>query len=175
MGAVVDVVKRYVPASYRAMVGITNSYYSTSEIQALANYVQFRLFATTPGSDQEETVWDPKETELLGMLTTLQFIPAAIDFWGDQLSSQATSGSNEDVSYFDRRPDLWKVYARLAEDARVLGTEMEVNVYTIRAVVPKITQGDNGRNILKTADPLCFPSEYETLSPSDYIPWSTPV
>lgn len=174
MGAVADVVKRYVPASYRAMVGITNSYYGASELQALANYVQFRLYATTPGSAQEAAVWDPKETELLGMLTTLQFIPAAIDFWGDQLSSESTTGTNENVSYFDRRPDLWRVYARIAEDALILGTEMDLPVYAIKAVVPQVSYGDNGRGILITADPMDTNPEFARKRNTDPIPWSQP-
>jgi hypothetical protein len=161
MGAVTDVVRRYVPASFKALVGATNSYdFGPSELQALANFTQFRLFSTIPGSDNEATVWNPNETELLGILTTLQFIPAAIDYWGDAIASQATSGTSEDVSFFDRRPELWRVYERLAAQAEELSALIGVSTTVVKAVVPRVSYGDNGRGILVTEDPSFWPTAY---------------
>ena len=173
MGAVTDIVKRQVPASYRALVGVTNSYYNLTELQMLAEAVQFRLFATVPGAANEATVWNRTEIELLGTVTSLHFIPAAIDYWGDQLQSQATSGTSEDVSYFDRRPELWKVYQILAARAAELSEETGINIKKIRAAIPRVSYGDNGRGILVTGDPQDFGSAWST-SDHPYLTWSTP-
>lgn len=172
-GAVTDVVKRYVPASYRALVGATNSYdFNISQLQAMADYVQYRLFATVPGSSNEAVVWNYNELELLGIMTTIQFIPAAIDYWGNALQSQGTSGTSEDNVYFDRRPDLWKVYDRLVKQAEELSGVIGVNITVVKAVVPKVSYGDNGRGILVTEDPSDWPPAFQQANIGNTVPWS---
>ncbi len=160
MGAITDIVKQNVPASYRALVGNTIYDYELTDLQNIAEGTQFRLYATIVGVTQEDTVFTRNQTELLGVLTTMQFIPAAIDYWGDQLQSQNTSGTNEDVSYFDRRPDLWKVWERLAARAQELAEEEQINLVRMKAVLPRVSYGDNGRDVLVTPDPWLFPLPY---------------
>lgn len=155
MGKITDVVQRHVPASYRAMCALTNSYYSLDKLQDLADYVQYRLYSTVVGATNEATSYNPKQQELIGVLTTLNFIPAAIDFWGDQLSSQTADGVNESQTYFDRRPDLWKIFNQLQGTAQELSQEL--GVFSKVANLPAVSYGDNGRNILVTEDPSLFP------------------
>jgi hypothetical protein len=174
MGSVTDIVKRYVPASYRALISVTNSYYGMTELQALADTIQFRLFSTVVGVTGEASSYTRTELDLLGTLTTLHFIPAAVDYWGDQLQTQATSGTNEDVSYFDRRPELWKVYDKLAEHAIDLGEETGVAIKKLKASTPAVTYGDNGRGILVTPDPALFPSSYDNGRYTYTTPWDYP-
>lgn len=157
MGAVTDVVRRYVPASYRAMVGITNPYYTVDDLQALSDFVQYRLFSTVVGATSEASQYDIEQRELLGMLTTLQFIPAAVEYWGDQLQSETTSGTHETISWFDRRDQLWKLFAQIQKDATLLAIDLGVNITAARAVIPRVSYGDNGRHILTTTDPALFP------------------
>jgi hypothetical protein len=111
---------------------------------------------------------------LLGTITTLHFIPAAVDYWGDQLQTQATSGTNEDVSYFDRRPELWKIYDKLVAQAEELGEETGVAIKKLRAVTPRVSYGDNGRGILVTTDPALFPRSYDDGIYGFTTPWDYP-
>lgn len=173
MGAITDIVKRNVPASYRALVGNTIYDYELSDLQSIAEAAQFRLYATIVGATQENSVFTPNQVELLGTLTTLQFIPAAIDYWGNVLQSQNTSGTNEDVSYFDRRPDLWKVWERLAARAAELAEEEQINLVKMKAILPRVSYGDNGRGILVTPDPALFPLPYadRVLGDETVINW----
>lgn len=157
MGGITDVVRRYVPASYRALVGTTNTYYQSSDLQALADFVQFRIYSTVAGATLEASVYDLEQMELLGMLTTLQFIPAAVDYWGDSLESESTTGTHEVVTYFDRRQGLWKLFDKLTADAADLAQDLGVSIKAARSVVPLISYGDNGKQILNTPDPYCFP------------------
>lgn len=173
MGAV-DIVKRYVPASYRALVGVTNNYYNATDLQALADTVQFRLFATVSGATLEDSVFTRTELDLLGTVTTLQFIPAAIDYWGDVLQSEGTSGTEENVTFFDRRPELWRVYDVLAQHAAELAVETGINVKKIKTMLPQVTYGDNGRGILVTPDPNCFDRQYSDVVSEDLIEWTYP-
>lgn len=177
MGAITDIVKQTVPASYRALVGNTIYDYELTDLQNIAEGTQFRLYATIAGATLEDSVFTRNQVELLGVLTTMQFIPAAIDYWGDQLQSQNTSGTNEDVSYFDRRPDLWKVWERLAARAAELAEEEQVNLTKMRAILPRVSYGDNGRNVLVTPDPELFPLPYSDRRLSDgvHINWVEPV
>jgi len=172
MGAITDIVRQNVPASYRALVGNTSYDFSSTDLQNIAEGVEFRLYATVAGVTQEDTVFTRNQIELLGVITTMQFIPAAIDYWGDQLASQNTSGTNEDVSYFDRRPDLWKVWERLAARAADLAEEEQINLVKLKAVLPRVSYGDNGRGILVTPDPELFPLPWDTRRLSELIPWT---
>lgn len=159
MGAVADIVRRYVPVSYRALVSVTNNYYQPNDLQELSEVIQYRLFSTVVGATQEASSYTRSELDLIGTLTTLQFIPAAVDYWGEHLASQSTSGTQENVSYFDHRPDLWKVYEILAAHAEELSEETGVNIKKVKAILPRVSYGDNGRGILVTEDPERFPSD----------------
>jgi hypothetical protein len=172
MGIITDSVKRYVPASYSALVGVTNSYdYTIDDLQTLADYVQFRFFSTIAGVTNESSAYNPLEAEFLGVLTTLEFIPAAIDYWGDQLASESTSPTTESVSYFDRRADLWKVYDRLVKKSEQLGTELGISTTKINGAIPQVTYGDNGRGVLLTPDPQLFPPMF--ANKTDYLSWQS--
>jgi hypothetical protein len=173
VGAITNIVKQYVPASYAALVGATNSYYSSEDLQNLADFVKFRLYNTVVAELSEAVVYNPKEQRLLGILTTLQFIPAAIDFWGDSLASTTTTGTHESDSFFDHRPDLWKIFDRLTVEAQALSEDVGVNIYAARGVVPKVSYGDNGREILITSDPAEFPPAFDVPidSSRDFLIW----
>lgn len=172
MGAVLNVVKRTVPASYRALVTATNNYYSQTDLQSAADYVQFRLYSTVVGATNEATSYNVKEVELLGILTTLQFIPAAIDYWGDQYVQETATGTREIITYLDRREELWNVFKKLQEEAKQLANEMGLS-FGVAAVFPKVSYGDNGREVLITTDPQEFPPAYSKTKVSDLIPWGT--
>lgn len=172
MGMVTDAVKRYIPASYNALAGATNSYdYTLDDLQTLADYVQFRYFATVPGGPTEAAVWNPLQAEFLGIMTTLEFIPAAIDYWGDQIESQRTNPTDESVSYFDRRTDLWKVYDRLTKKAENLAPEVGVTVNKVKGLIPQVSYGDNGRGILVTNNPEDFPPAFADPNDPTYVSW----
>lgn len=160
MGAITDVVRRYVPSTYVAMIGGGETdFYSIDQLQDLADYVQARLFSTVPGASNEADLWDVKQRELLGMLTTLQFIPVAVEFWGEQMSSETTTGTNETVTWRDRRPDLWKIFAQLQIDANQLAIDIGLPFSQTKAVIPQVSYADGGRRILKTTDPDRFPKQ----------------
>jgi len=171
MGAVTNIVKQYVPASYRAMVGVSNPYYGATELQALADYVKYRLFATSIVESDEATVLNPVKLRLAGILTTLNFIPAAIDYWGDQLISETTTGTNENVTWPDRREGLWQLFDKLAKEAEILAPVAGVTLNQL--AYPRVSQGDNGRGLLITEDPHTFEPAYAKASVRDLIPWQT--
>lgn len=172
MGAVANVVKQLVPASYAALVSATNSYdYTAQDLQNLADFVKFRLYNTVVAEASEAVIYNPKEQRLLGILTTLQFIPGAVDFWGDKYSSVSTNPTSENVSYFDHRTDLWKIFDKLTVEAQALSNELGINIYAARGVVPKVSYGDNGREILVTTDPQLFPPAYDQQGLPDLLIW----
>jgi len=176
VGSVTDVVRRYVPASYKELASVSNSYFGgVTELQALADYVKFRIFSTTVAASAESSIYDLKQIQLLGILTTLQFIPPAVDYWGvAQLNSESLDDPSENKSYRDPRRELWNIFEKLVAEAAALGNELGVGVLGVKGVVPKISYGDNGRGILLTPDPLDWGPEFDNASIRDAIPWSTP-
>jgi len=175
VGAVTNIVKNYVPASYKALIGATNSYYSQEDLQQLNEYAQFRVFSTVVTEASEAAVYNIEERQLLGILTTLQFIPAAIDFWSDALISESadSASSTKSVGYLDHRPDLWKIFDRLALEAQELAIDLGVNIGAAKAFIPKVSYGDNGREILVTSDPQDFGSAFDPPGKlNSYINWS---
>lgn len=174
MGKITDVVRKHVPASYKAMCAATNPYYSLELLQDLADYVKYRLYSTVVAEEDEATVYNPKERELLGILTAIQFIPAAVDYWGSQSASLVAGGGsgmvNETETFFDRRADLWKIFTQLQEEAGELSVEL--GVFSKVAVLPSVSYGDNGRDILVTEDPERFPRAYPKRNHYHRVPWS---
>ena len=173
MGAITNITKTLVPASYRAMIGASNSYYKQSDLQTLNEYVQSRVFSTVAIEASEAFVYSIKERQLLGILTTLQFIPAALDFWGDAYSSESanSASSTKSVGYFDHRADLWKIFDRLTQEAQQLSVDLGVNINAARAFIPKVSYGDNGREILITSDPQDFERAYDLKTTDSSILW----
>lgn len=175
MGAITDVVRRYVPASYKELASVSNAYFGgVTELQALADFVKFRLFSTNVAAASEATVYNLEQIQLLGMLTTLQFIPPAVDYWSVQLASESLQDPSESRSYRDPRPELWNIFERLTAEASALGTDIGISVNRAKGVIPKISYGDNGRGILLTPDPTDFDPEYDEPLIGDAIPWRTP-
>ena len=187
MGAITDVVKSYVPASYRAMVeatitdktGTRYNYYDLAMLQDLADYVKFRLFGTAVAASLEATLYDPLLTNFIGKLTTMQFIPAAVDFWGDQTIQESLSGTNESTSYPDRRDGLWKVFEDLKEQVAAEYDELAGDYGFIfrggASALPRVTYGDNGRGILVTDDPQTFGVKYPHSSPDPTLANQGPI
>jgi len=164
VGAITDVVKRYVPSSYRAMIEASTGYYGITQLQDLADYVQYRLFSTVVGATNEASVWNLKQRHFLGLITTLNFIPAAVDFWGDQLDSEAIVGPSESATYRDPRPDLWKIFAAAKEEAAILAQEVGIGFGASKTVIPSVSYYDNDSGLLTTSNPYDFPSEFESPS-----------
>lgn len=172
MGAVAENVRRIVPASYNAILiaDTSNRLFSTVDLQALADYVKFRLFSTVVSETDETLYYSPEQNLFLGKLTTLQFIPAAIDYWDSQLSSLVATGTGEVQNFRDHLNGLVKIWERLSQevliDAKTLG-------YSLRkaGLLPGISHGDNGRGLLITPDPQDFPPLGATESWS--VPWKT--
>jgi hypothetical protein len=142
------------------MVGATNLYYGEQELQGLADFVKFRLFGTAVNATLEDS-YDPMLANFIGKLTTLQFIPAAIDFWGDQLLQENTTGTNESVMYPDRRDGLLKIFDEIRAEVKETYPEMTglygFIVYGGGELIPSVSYGDMGRGVLLTKDPMKFP------------------
>lgn len=177
MGALTDIVKRYVPATYKAMIGASGvtDYYSVTELQALADFVQLKLFSTIAGTMAEISVYNGLQKEFLGIVTTLQFIPVAVEYWGDQLIQETVGGgagsTQGSVTYLDRREELWKIFDKLEKEAEELAVLVGIPINAARSVVPRVSYGDNGRGILVTPDPQDFGPAFDTCPPDSFIPW----
>lgn len=120
MGAITNIVKRYVPATYKAMIGPSDStaYYTLDDLQDLADYVQFKLLATVAGSTLEATAYDRITLEFLGKVTTLKFLPAAIDYWMDKQEQVTLTGTNENISFASRLTHLREVAKQLSAEVQ---------------------------------------------------------
>lgn len=162
------------------MVTVSNSYYSADDAQRIADYVQFRLFATVVGATEEASAYDLRLQDFLGKLATLQFIPAAVEYWGDQVLNETTTGTSETATYPDRRADLWKAFDRIQAEVQAEWNQMAATygfiVLAAPKLTPKVSVYDNGRGIMKTMDPYLWPPEFRpSFDLFAGIPWGLPV
>lgn len=174
MGDITNVVKRYVPSSYRAMITratVNGSDYTIDDLQALAEYVQYKLLATIAGATEEASVYNPLVLEFLGKVTTVKFIPAAIDFWMDQQEQINVKGSDESESFPARITHLREVYEELTADIAQEASEVGIIDRKLAAALPLVSYGDGGRGILRTPDPDCEPQPGDRFGRSW---WSLP-
>lgn len=176
MGAITEAVRRYVPSTFNAMLiaPTDNRLFATGDLQALADYVKFKLFSTTINPEDEAMLFNPQEVQFLGKLTTIQFIPAAVDYWDGQLSSLVATGTGEVQNFRDHRDGLLKLWDILTKEVL---QEASIFGLTLKKIglLPGVTYGDNGKKILITPDPEKFPKQFQA-QPSWYrnLPWSMP-
>jgi hypothetical protein len=180
VGEITNIVRRYVPATYRAMVEATSPtsrLFTTGDLQALAEYVKYRLYGTGAHNESQETQYNPQVRQFLGKLTTLQFIPPAIDYWDSQLASKVTTGTQESLSYRDHLEGLKMLYDRLTKEVAEEFLELAPGEgFTIhsRSLLPRVTYGDNGRGIMVTPDPMDMEGPFDTHRPF-YLPWKVNI
>lgn len=175
MGAITDQVRRLVPATYNEMIitpSATDRLYSTGDLQALADYVQFKLFSTAVGSGNELAEYGQYKSQFLGKLTTLQFIPPAVDFWDSRLASLVSTGTNEQVNYRDHREGLLKLYDILTKEVREEARYFGINLKGT-GLLPRVSYGDNGNGTLITPDPSTFPP-MDNAEDVLQLVWTTP-
>jgi hypothetical protein len=156
------------------MFEATSPTFTSSDLQALADYVKYRLFATVVAATNEADVYNPMLVQFLGKLTTIQFIPAAIDYWDSQLASKTLTGRSEVVAYRDHRDGLIHLLEELTRQVKEEFLELapEYGFSIRKTLLPSVSYGDNGRGILITEDPQNFPAQYETRpSYLDWLPW----
>lgn len=172
MGAVVDRVRLLIPSSYRAMLSGVSPYFGQSDFQAHADLVKWRLFATTVAATAEASTWDLNVIAFMGKLTTLQVIPAAVDYWGSiaQTSSFNTGTQTGTTSFVNRPEELWKVFDRLQMEAKQEFTDLRVKygfifLRRIDNLVPAVGYG-SGANV--TPDPQTAMPPY--AYPSTFLP-----
>jgi len=131
--------------------------FSLTDLQALADYVKFRLFATVAEPADEASAWNLGVRQFVGKLTTLQYIPAAIDFWDSRLAAKTTTGTNEVVTYRDQREGLFKLYDTLTKEVAQDSIDLGFT-FNVHGLLPAVSYGDNGRGILLTPDPMDYPT-----------------
>lgn len=135
LGALADRVRGYIPETYYALS--TASTYGESAIQEKIDDVKFSLFATTVAYALEATTYDRYVLSYVSKLCTIELIPSAYDYWMNQISSESTTGTDEQISFPDRIGALEKTYARLslevnkkkAEFESYIGTTVRLNSY----------------------------------------------
>jgi hypothetical protein len=174
VGVITEAVRRYVPASYNAILiaPSDNRLFATNDLQALADYVKFRLFSTVVAEVDEPTAFNDQESQFLGKLTTLQFIPAAIDYWDSQLSSIVATGTGEVANFRDHLAGLSKIWDKLSQEVLIDAPLLGFNLRKA-GLLPGVSYGDNGRGILITPDPQDFPPLREPRSWVSALPWRT--
>lgn len=174
MGAITERVATYVPATYQAM--ITNGdplLFSAEDLQALADFVKVRLLGAAGIVDEadEGTVYSDILVTFLAKLTTIQYIPAAIDYWDSRLASEVVPG--EVQQFRDHTAGLEALFKMLsdevAQDWLILSPGLG---YAKKTWLPKVSYGDGGRGIFLTPDPMDFdPVEFCSTSWANLIPW----
>jgi len=175
VGVITDAVRRYLPSTYNTMLIAPSDdrVFATGDLQALADFVKFKLFSTSVAENLEATTFNPYEAQFLGKLTTIQFIPAAVDYWDSQLANIVATGTAEVVNFRDHRDGLLKLWDILSkevlEDAAVLGFSLKKI-----GLLPGVSYGDGDKDVLLTPDPNCFPEPFKvTRSWVDDLPWKT--
>jgi len=88
LGAILEYTQLRIPSAYQTLAGST--LYGEEGLQAQANYVQYRLYATVAGATMEGATYDPLELDFMSKLVSLRVLPAAADSVGGAGGVQST-------------------------------------------------------------------------------------
>ena len=150
--------------------------FSAADLQALADFVKIRILGSAGMVDEadEATTYSDILITFLSKVTTVQFIPAAIDYWDSRLASEVVPG--EVQQFRDHTAGLEALFKMLtdeiAEDWPIIAPGLG---YGKKAWIPKVSYGDGGRGILITPDPMDFPPLDCVGTWVDFLPWKVDV
>jgi len=115
LGAILEYTQLRIPSAYQTLAGSTA--YGEEGLQAQANYVQYRLFATVAGATQEGEIYDPLELDFMSKLVSLRVLPAAVDTVGGsggttstEIVLQTRTERRTVTSPSDRAKSYWDSY-----------------------------------------------------------------
>lgn len=153
-GPIASKARAQLPATWDALARATQ--YGESALNDAITYVKYQVNLTVVDQVQEAALYNPTMITYLGKLVALQVIPAGIDYWSDQPIAETTTGTNESVTWLDRRDSLYRLYTTLQNEVRVLAAQVEL-VLGRRAVrrmsSPAISRAATG---FVTPDPASF-------------------
>jgi hypothetical protein len=170
---ITDRIREYIPATYEALARA--SYFGQAGFERVAGTIKYRLFATTVMPDMEPTVYDTFSLDFAAKVATLRIIPAAADYWSDQLTGEVAR--EETINYPDRISSLWRIHERLLVEIKQDQAYFEqIHSTALRraAVYPRV----NTIDALLTPDPQEFgggstKKQFGSNSnPSFNLPWS---
>ncbi len=139
-------------------------------IQQKIDLVKYRLFATSVSPALEATSYNPMVLDFLAKKSTIEIIPAAVDFWTDNPQTLNTTGTDEVISYPDRIAALWKVYERIAAEIEKLEADVLADlVTTTRKRVPAAV--DTRAEDMVTNDPIDMGRAFADPHIINSLPW----
>lgn len=152
-GAIALRARAQLPATWDALG--RSSQYGPAFLDAAVEFVKFQVNGTILDQSQELSSYNPMLQTYMGKLVALQVIPAGIDYWADQPITENLTGTNESVTWVDRRDGLYRLYTTLSNEVQELASQVEVELgrkIMRRAATPTVTRPGG----YVTPDPALF-------------------
>jgi hypothetical protein len=157
--------RQHIPLTWDALS--TDSRYGDRMLKSRTDYVKYHLFATVVSPLSEATIYNPLILDYAAKCLALQIIPAGIEYWMNQQTSVATSGTSESVTYPDRIKSLEAVKEWLTAEVVRLQPELGGSFVRRRKInLPGITPTGTD---FRTPDPNTYPKHFNL--PPTTIPW----
>lgn len=140
-GAIADRASAQLPITWAALANATQ--YGPGYLDNAIDFVKFQVNTTVVDPADEGFLYNPVMLTYMGKMVAMQVIPGGIDFWGDQPSAETATGTNESITWFDRRDALQRLYSTLANEVRELAGQIELVVgrrTTRRGSMPAVSR-----------------------------------
>lgn len=162
LGALADRVKGFIPESYHALTN--SSYFGETLLQEHIDDIKFKFFATVVSFSLEATTYDRYVLRFLGKVCTLNLIHPARDYWMNQITSENTTGTDEQITFPDRLAALEETYRRLYAEVEAESDEFESFISTIirkKSTYPGVNTSSDD---LRTTSPTEFVRDFNDVS-----------
>lgn len=164
IGLVADMVKSLMPHTWKALAKA--DYYGTDLLMKRVKVAKYKAFPAVYAEAAEST-YTMLMIDYVAKIAALEIIPAGIEYWMNQKISESATGTNETISYTDRRAALEKLADRLVREVSSIAANPNL-VPFLNALgandVPDVSGNDDGLFI--TEEPFDFLPAFTTATTS---------
>lgn len=170
-GQIALTARGYLPYTWDALANST--FFGESLLDSKRSYVKFLLFGTVVDTSQEAVFYNPLVLEYAAKGLAITIIPAAADWYANQIQSVVSTGTQENKAYPDRIASLWRIHARLLlEMAEMQEIVQEFVPLENIAMIPFLPSNTGEGLDYLSHDPHCFPHVDNRPRRRDYT-WSS--
>lgn len=170
-GQIALAARGYLPQTWDALANST--FFGEGLLDAKRSYVKFLLFGTVVDTALESVFYNPLVLEYAAKGLAITIIPAAADWYANEITSVVSTGTSENRAYPDKISSLWRIHARLLLEMAEMQEQVQEFVPLANDPMIPFLPSNTGEGLDYLGhDPHCFPHSDNTPRRHDYT-WTS--
>lgn len=152
MGAIGEIVRRTMPATYDGLTGSDGFSGGTDDVQEIIEDQKAIVLGDAAPLEVDEVDLTRIMRLFIGKRAALEMITPGIDYWRRNPISVATTGTNEVETFSDPVIALEALRKKLISDITALQPDVAPDINTTRSQGPRVSDGNSDTLLTPNAD-----------------------